>query len=254
MNLTIRRTAGFLACVATFLLLTVAHDRFERKEAPRNTTNIVIFDQGYYKAAAPTDPWALHGWDWELDQQRSIATAGCHLLAYAHCVEWLTDTPRGDALLSELLAVCKNPSDQAENSHAIACKGLHDPDIYSKDAYDAYLYDHYHIRTLEVEKTPEALGAHFDRGGVILTAIPGHYISAVELREIDGGWYVHIIDSNWGTTRRKDYDMFFLDEGGHLVRILRIADGTYTQGSDYWIPYETYETFNWKTPLLPPGV
>jgi len=253
MNQAVRRAAGFLACVATALMLARVYQRYERQEAPRNTTSIVIFDQGSYKAETDTDPWALPGWDWGLDQHRSLATAGCHLIAYAHCVQWVTDTPRGDALLSELLTACKNPSDQEENSHATACAGLHAPDEFSKDAYDAFILSHYGIRTVELDQTLEALAAHFEKGGAVVTVIPGHYISAVELREIGGSYYVHVIDSNWGTARRKGYEMFYLDEGGNLVRILHIADGTYTSGSDYWMPYETYSEFIWKTAMLPPG-
>ena len=67
MNQAVRRAAGLLACVATAVMLTSIYQRYERQEAPRNTTSIVIFDQGSYTAEKDEDPWALPGWDWGLD-------------------------------------------------------------------------------------------------------------------------------------------------------------------------------------------
>lgn len=226
-------------------------DRFERKEEPRNTAGIAIFDQGHYTAETDTDRWALPGWDYGMGQHRSLSTAGCHTIAYAHAVQWITGDIRGDALLEELLGVCRNPSDQEENSHAKACTGLHDLSLFSKEAYDAYLLEHYNILSVELEQTPEELEAHFDAGGAVITLLPGHYVVGIEMKEVAGRRYVHVIDSNWGTTRRKGYEMVFIEESGVRVRILSIADGTYTQGSDYWVPYETYSQWMWKTPLRP---
>ena len=85
----------------------------------------------------------------------------------------------------------------------------------------------------------------------MITLLPGHYVVGIEMKEVDGRNYVHVIDSNWGTTRRKGYEMVFIGENDIRVRILSIADGTYTQGSDYWVPYEVYGQWIWKTPLLP---
>lgn len=254
MNLSIRCGAGLLALAAAISLVGKVFTRYERQEQPRNTTPIVVFDQGYYRAENDGDPWALPGWDFGMDQHRSLATAGCHLLAYAHCIQWVTGAAQGDALLEELLTVCKNPSDQEENNHRIACQGLHDPSLYSKEAYDAYLLSRYNIHTVELEKTPEALEAFFAKGGAIVTFIPGHYISAVGMREVAGTKYVHIIDSNWGTAQRRGYEMCFIEGDDTRVRILHIADGTYTEGSDYWVTYDQFADFNWKTPILPPGM
>jgi len=251
MNTSLRRASALLAAATVALGLRLAYDRYTRQEVPRNTTTIVVFDQGHYTAQEDTDPWALPGWDWGLSQHRSLSTAGCHLFSYAHAIEWITGTVRGDDLLTELLMVCKNPSDQEENSHRVACKGLHDPSIYSKEAYDTYVSQRYNIQAVELEKDPQALQEFFRRGGAIVTFIPGHYITAVEAREIDGTLYVHMLDSNWGTARRKGYETFFLEEGDRRVRILATAEGTYTEGSDYWVTYDTFRQWNWKTPLLP---
>jgi hypothetical protein len=213
----------------------------------------VVFDQGFYRAETDSDPWALPGWDYGMGQHRSLATAGCHLLSYAHCVQWVTGTVRGDALLSELLTVCKNPSDQAENPHRTACRGLHDSGMTSKQAHDRYLQVRYDIPTVELEHTPEALEEFFGLGGAIVTFIPGHYISAIEMREVEGTKYIHIIDSNWGTACRRGYPMYFIEEDGKRTRILHTAEDTYTDGCDYWITYELFDTFKWNSPLLPPG-
>jgi len=227
------------------------YERFTRKEPPRNTAGIAIFDQGHYTAETDEDRWALPGWDYGMDQHRSLSTAGCHTIAYAHAVQWITGDVRGDALLDELLCVCRNPSDQNENSHQMACSGLHDPSIFSQEAYNDYLLERYGIEYVELEQTPGVLRDHFARGGAVITLLPGHYVVGIEMKEIHGVTYVHVIDSNWGTTHRKGYDMFFLEEGDILVKILNIADGTYTQGCDYWIPYEVYGQWMWKTPLRP---
>ena len=227
------------------------YDRFTRKEHPRDTAGIAIFDQGHYTAETDTDRWALPGWDYGMDQHRSLSTAGCHTIAYAHAIQWITGDIQGDALLDELLGVCRNPSDQQENSHRNACAGLHDPTVFSQDAYNAYLLEKYGIEYVELEQTPEVLRDHFSRGGAIITLLPGHYVVGIEMKEILGITYVHVIDSNWGTTHRKGYDMFFLEEGDVRVKILDIADGTYTEGSDYWVPYEVYGQWMWKTPLRP---
>ena len=226
-------------------------DRFDRKEHPRNTAGIAIFDQGHYTAETDTDRWALPGWDYGMNQHRSLSTAGCHTIAYAHALQWVTGEIRGDALLEELLGVCRNPSDQEENSHAKACRGLHDLSLFSKEAYDAYLLERYNIQAVELDQTPEALQGHFAAGGAVITLLPGHYVVGIEMKEVAGRLYVHVIDSNWGTTRRKGYEMVFIEESDVRVRILSIADGTYTQGSDYWVPYDTYATWIWKTPLRP---
>ena len=233
------------------LVGTMVTDRFERKEQPRNTVGIAIFDQGHYTAEQDGDRWALPGWDYGMEQHRSLCTAGCHTIAYAHAIQWITGEVRGDALLDELLRVCKNPSDQEENSHARACQGLHDVHIFSKEAYDAYLLEQYGIQAVELEQTPEVLADHFAAGGAVITLLPGHYVVGIEMKEVDGRNYVHVIDSNWGTTRRKGYEMVFIEENDIRVRILSIADGTYTQGSDYWVPYGVYGQWIWKTPLLP---
>lgn len=227
------------------------YSRFTRKEMPRDTVGIAIFDQGHYTAAADGDRWALPGWDYGMDQHRSLSTAGCHTIAYAHAIQWITGEVRGDALLDELLTVCRNPSDQEENSHAVACAGLHSPDIYSQDAYNAYLLEHYGIERVELEKSPEVLSDHFSKGGAVITLLPGHYVVGIELRQIGGKDYVHLIDSNWGTAHRKGYDMFFIEADDVRVKIMNIAEETYTKGSDYWIPYDTYEQWFWKTPLRP---
>lgn len=233
------------------LVGSIVTDRFERKEQPRNTAGIAIFDQGHYTAELDDDRWALPGWDYGMNQHRSLSTAGCHTIAYAHAIQWITGEVRGDALLDELLRVCRNPSDQEENSHAKACEGLHDVSIFSKDAYDAYLLEQYNIQAVELEQTPEVLAAHFAAGGAVITLLPGHYVVGIEMKEVAGRLYVHVIDSNWGTTRRKGYEMVFIGENNIRVRILSIADGTYTHGSDYWVPYETYSQWMWKTPLRP---
>ena len=227
------------------------YERFTRKEAPRNTAGIAIFDQGHYTAETDEDRWALPGWDYGMDQHRSLSTAGCHTIAYAHALQWITGDVRGDALLDELLRVCRNPSDQKENSHQKACDGLHDPSIFSQEAYNDYLLERYGIEYVELEQTPEILRDHFARGGAVITLLPGHYVVGIGMKEIRGITYVHVIDSNWGTTHRKGYDMFFLEEEDLRVKILNIADGTYTQGSDYWVPYEVYGQWMWKTPLRP---
>ena len=233
------------------LVGTMVTDRFERKEQPRNTVGIAIFDQGHYTAERDGDRWALPGWDYGMDQHRSLSTAGCHTIAYAHAIQWIPGEVRGDALLDELLQVCKNPSDQEENSHSKACQGLHDIRIFSKEAYDAYLLAQYGIQAVELEQTPAVLAEHFAAGGAVITLLPGHYVVGIEMKEVDGRTYVHVIDSNWGTTRRKGYEMVFIEENDIRVRILSIADGTYTHGSDYWVPYDVYGQWIWKTPLLP---
>ena len=251
---------GFIATLTARLLIPVIvlsmtgnaiYDRFTRKEHPKDTAGIAIFDQGHYTAENDTDRWALPGWDYGMNQHRSLSTAGCHTIAYAHAIQWITGEVRGDGLLEELLWVCRNPSDQEENSHTKACSGLHDPNIYSQEAYNNYLLEQYGIEYVELEQTPEVLRDHFARGGAVITLLPGHYVVGIEMRQIQGIVYVHVIDSNWGTTHRKGYDMFFLNEGDVRVKILNIADGTYSQGSDYWVPFDVYGQWIWKTPLRP---
>ena len=226
-------------------------DRYGRAEQPRNTAGIAIFDQGHYTAENDTDRWALPGWDYGMGQHRSLSTAGCHTIAYAHAIQWITGEVRGDGLLEELMGVCRNPSDQEENSHAKACQGLHDLSLFSKEAYDAYLLERYNIQAVEIEQTPQALEELFASGGAVITLLPGHYVVGIEMKQIRGRLYVHVIDSNWGTTRRKGYEMVFLNEEDIRTRILRVAEGTYTQGSDYWVPYDVYGQWMWKTPLRP---
>lgn len=245
-------TAGLLIPALVLTMTgTTLYERFTREEVPRDTAGIAIFDQGHYTAETDDDRWALPGWDYGMAQHRSLSTAGCHTIAYAHALQWITGDIRGDALLDELLHVCRNPSDQQENSHSKACAGLHDPSIFSQEAYNNYLLERYSIEYVELEQTPEVLRDHFARGGAVITLLPGHYVVGIEMKEINGSSYVHVIDSNWGTTHRKGYDMFFLEEGDIRVKILNIDNDTYTQGSDYWVPYEVYSQWMWKTPLRP---
>jgi len=251
MQTSIRR-ALLLAPAAAVLLTGIAFQRYNRQELPRNSTSIAVLDQGHFTASEDSDRWALPGWDNYMNQHRSVATAGCQTLAYAHAIQWITGEVRGDTLMDELLQVCKNPSDQEYYSHIVACKGLHDPSIYSKEAYDNHLQTKYGIRPTEIDQTHEALSDLFQAGGAMVALMPGHYVAAVEMRTIQGENYVHIIDSNWGTTCRKGFTMFFLEEPDRLIRIFHTQEDTYYSGSDYWIPYSEFHGWIWKTPLLPP--
>ncbi|MBQ6961724.1 MAG: hypothetical protein IJP78_12170 [Clostridia bacterium] len=88
----------FIRLLALLLSAGCIAALYNRAEA----TSLHIYTQNDY---GDTSEWALAG-----SSTRTLKTGGNIIFAFAHAIEWLTGTNRGDDLLTELIGVCSDPT------------------------------------------------------------------------------------------------------------------------------------------------
>lgn len=85
-----------LLCFLTTIVLVSCILRVDNAQAKALTSQITVYTQNNYTSSK----WNLAG-----GSGRNLKTAGCVLFAWAHSIEMLSDTKRGDDLLTELIGV-----------------------------------------------------------------------------------------------------------------------------------------------------
>lgn len=88
----------FIRLLALLLSAGCIAALYNRAEA----TSLHIYTQNDY---GDTSEWVLAG-----SSTRTLKTGGNIIFAFAHAIEWLTGTNRGDDLLTELIGVCSDPT------------------------------------------------------------------------------------------------------------------------------------------------
>ena len=97
-------SARVISCVCVMIALSMLFSMLVYKQAEATSVSqIKIYTQNSYTGSQ----WRLAA---NSGETRNLKTAGCGLFAYAHAIEWLTVTKRGDDLLSELIGVCSDPN------------------------------------------------------------------------------------------------------------------------------------------------
>lgn len=206
-----------------FLFLLAIILVFPQTACAITASQINIYSQDYYTDATK---WALAG------TKRTLESAGCSLFSFAHAIQWLTQTRRGDELLTELIGVCNDPNGlqgHPECTHS-------DRRNYTGLAYQNHIKSKYGISNHGVNKTEKSFEDFLTTGGVIVFRGPspngGHIALAVDfVRNSDGVGFIHVIDSHpysfhHSSARTPYYDSSFNQLTSYP-----------TDGADYWIRY-----------------
>lgn len=206
------------------LLLTVLVLAFPQNACAITASQINIYTQDNYTDASK---WALTGTD------RTLETAGCSLFAFAHAIEWLTQTRRGDELLTELIGVCNDPNGLLKHPECTHS----DRQNYTGLAYQKYIRNRYGISYHSIEKKEKAFEAFLTTGGAIVfrgpTPTGGHIALAVDfVRDSEGVGFIHVIDSHPESFHLSSAHTNYYDSSFNMWT-------TYpTDGADYWIRFQ----------------
>ena len=208
----------------TFLLLLTVILAFPQSACAMTASQMNIYTQDNYTDASQ---WALAGY------RRTLESAGCSLFSFAHAIQWLTQTRRGDELLTELIGVCNDPNGlqgHPECTHS-------DRKNYTGLAYQNYIRGRYGISNHSVKKTEAAFESFLTTGGAIVfrgpTPTGGHIALAVDfVRNSNGVGFIHVIDSHPESFHRSSSYTKYYDSSFNQLTSYP------TDGADYWIRFK----------------
>lgn len=206
-----------------FLLLAVIL-AFPQGACAITASQINIYTQDSYTDASQ---WALTG------SNRTLESAGCALFSFAHAIQWLTQTRRGDELLSELIGVCNDPNGLKGHPECTHSNRKN----YTGLAYQNYIRSRYGISNHSVKKTEAAFEAFLTTGGAIVfrgpTPTGGHIALAVDfVRNSNGVGFIHVIDSHPESFHRSSSNTKYYDSSFNELTSYP------TDGADYWISFK----------------
>jgi len=186
-------------------------------------SQINIYTQDNY---TDKEKWALAG------VNRTLESAGCALFSFAHAVQWLTQTRRGDELLTELIGVCNDPNGMQYHPDCTHS----DRNNFTGLAYQNHLRGRYGISSVSVSKSEKAFENLLTTGGVIVFRGPtpsgGHIALAVDFaRNSSGVGFIHVIDSHPESFHASSARTNYYDDNFQRW-------STYpTNGAHYWIKF-----------------
>ena len=214
-------------CFLAAIIMAFCSLGIDTAHAKALTSQITVYTQNNYTASK----WALAGYS-----GRNLKEAGCVLFAWAHAIQMLSDTKRGDDLLTELIGVCSDPNG---NYNHVNCSHTKTGNY----AYKAYAYlDHatktYGITQSSVGKSRAALEKCFADNGVIILRGPssggGHVVMADSFRyDSTDAAYLHVIDSHPYSFHNSSAKLTYYNS-----KLQKYASSSYPQkGADYWIKW-----------------
>lgn len=172
--------------------------------------------------------WILPG-----NSSRTLETSGCMLFSYAHMIQYLTRTSRGDDLIRELLTVCSDPNGyeghpECTHGSLTDMTGL---------AYRSHAESRYGIKSETAKKTEAFLEHYLTTGGVVMlsglsTSGGKHRTAAVGFkRDENGSAYLQLIDSHPDSYHTSELYVTYYDDS-------LSPWSTYpSEGAAYWIKY-----------------
>lgn len=207
----------------TLLLLLAIMLAFPQSACAMTASQMNIYTQDNYTDASK---WALAGY------HRTLESAGCSLFSFAHAIQWLTQTRRGDELLTELIGVCNDPNGlqgHPECTHS-------DRKNYTGLAFQNYIKGRYGISNHSVKKNEAAFESFLTTGGAIVfrgpTPTGGHIALAVDfVRNSNGVGFIHVIDSHPESFHRSSSYTTYYDSSFNKLTSYP------TDGADYWIRF-----------------
>ena len=229
MKITMRKIVACLMALITVLQL------FPIASANAEIPSIKVYTQSNYSGSK----WKLAAKDGET---RTLASAGCGLFAYAHAIQILSQTKRGDDLLTELIGVCSDPNGKRGHKK---CTHSNKDDL-SFLAYRNYLKNTskygFTNSSYKVSNKSEAdIRACFDAGNVIVFMIHwsggGHVILASDYAVVNGTTYIQIIDSHSQSTTKSGRPFYNATYSYDRATNTMRANGTtkLSDGKIYWV-------------------
>lgn len=210
--------------------------------ADKRAVSIKVFNQPSYTSSSDSR-WALAKKDSE--SNRDLASAGCGLFAYAHAIQWLTQTQRDDGILTELISVCSDPNGNRSHRN---CSHTNKSDVYFL-AYRNYIRSQYGLTnsSFSIRNASESsIKSEFDGGYVFVFMIHwsggGHVILATDYTVIGGTTYIQVVDSSAGASTRYSSRPYYNATYTYNGTTMTKNGATLSGGQSYWITLSKFKS------------